>query len=159
MYATASEKHHDYIESLGAKEVFDYKREDVVASIVHAAKADGVTIDYAYDAGGALPQIYEVLNCLKGVETAKVASAVTLHGNEPTVEGVDLVFVAASKDEKERDEMFSFVMNTWLKEKLASGEFVPSPKIEMVEGGLESLNKGLDKLKAGVSVPKIVLKV
>lgn len=52
---------------------------------------------------------------------------------------------------KERTEHFHFVFNVWLKEKLEKGEFVPSPKIQVVEGGLEGANKGLDELKKGVS--------
>ena len=38
VYATASEKHHEYIRQLGASKVFDYKAEGVVAGIVKAAK-------------------------------------------------------------------------------------------------------------------------
>ena len=49
---------------------------------------------------------------------------------------------------------FHLVFGVWLK-----GEFVPSPKIQVVEGGLESVKKGLDELKKGVSGVKLVLEV
>lgn len=44
VFATASEKHHEYPKGLGASRVFDYKSEGVVDSIVMAAKEDGVTV-------------------------------------------------------------------------------------------------------------------
>ncbi|KAF2101180.1 zinc-binding oxidoreductase-like protein CipB [Rhizodiscina lignyota] len=159
VYATASEKNHEYLKSLGARDVFDYKKKDVVDSIIKTAKADGVRIDYAYDTAGASAQITEVLKASKGGRIAKVAEAVPLSGNEAKVDGVDVTFVTASQDEKERDAMFSFIMNKWLTDKLALGEFVPSPHLEVIEGGLDALNKGLDKLKAGVSGTKLVVEL
>ena len=73
--------------------------------------------------------------------------------------GVEVKFVAAPEDEKERLEFFHFVFRVWLKEKLEKGEFVPSPKIQVVEGGLESAQRGLDVLKKGVNGVKLVLDV
>jgi hypothetical protein len=42
-------------------------------------------------------------------------------------------------------EFSHFVFGAWLKEKLETGEFVPSPKIQVIEGGLESVQKGLEE--------------
>lgn len=72
---------------------------------------------------------------------------------------MEVKFVGAPTDEKERMEFFHFVFGVWLKEKLEKGEFVPSPKIQVVEGGLESAQKGLEKLKKGVNGVKLVLEV
>lgn len=36
---------------------------------------------------------------------------------------------------------------------------MPSPKIQVVEGGLESAKEGLDELKKGVGGVKLVLEV
>lgn len=79
--------------------------------------------------------------------------------DSPEMEGVELKFVEAPTDEKERAEFFHFVFGVWLKEKLEKREFVSSPKIKVVEGGLESANKALDELKNGVSGTKVVLEV
>ncbi len=160
VYVTASEKHHAYMKELGASRVFDYKSADVVRQIVRAAKEDGVTIQTGYDAVmGALEQCMEVLKDSKGEGMAKLASAPRLPDDFPKVDGVEVKFVMAPVDVKERTEHFHFVFNVWLKEKLANGEFVPSPKVQLVEGGLEAANEALDELKKGVSGVKLVLEV
>jgi NADPH:quinone reductase-like Zn-dependent oxidoreductase len=159
VYTTASEKHHEYLKSLGASRTFDYKSEDVVDSIVKAGKEDGLTFEYGYHAAG--PQIkesMEVLAALKGdAVVGKLASAVFAREGFPKVDGVEVKFVVAPK---ERDEHVKFVFWVWLKEKLEKREVVPSPKIKIYEGGLEGLNKGLDDLSAGkASGQKFVVEV
>ncbi|KAF8588675.1 zinc-binding oxidoreductase-like protein CipB [Ramaria rubella] len=109
VYATASEKHHEYIRSLGANRVFDYKSEDVVESIVKAAREDGVAIQMGYDAVGQLESCLEILKELKEEGVAKLASAVPLREDSPKVEGVEVKFVAVPTNEKERTEFFRFV--------------------------------------------------
>ncbi|KAI4859987.1 GroES-like protein [Hypoxylon rubiginosum] len=159
VYATASAKHHEYVKSLGATRVFDYKDPGVEKSIIEAAKGDGLAVKYGYDAVGALQSCLNILKALKGSETAHLASAPPLMPDGPTAEGVETKFVVASLEEEEQAEQFSFWMNAWLKEKLEKNEIVPSPKIQVVEGGLHGINKGLDILKAGVSCTKLVLEI
>jgi hypothetical protein len=72
---------------------------------------------------------------------------------------VEVKFVQQPQGEKERMEFFHFVFGVWLKEKLETGEFVPSPKIQVIEGGLESVQKGLDEWRKGVSGVKVVLEI
>lgn len=162
VYVAASEKHHAYLKTLGASEVFDYKDENVVDEIVKKAKEDGLQIKWAYDAVGyQLGSTMEVLSKLKGSDTAVIASAVPLQrafpNGAPTFEGVEAKFVAPPEGEEARNEYFQYVFNHWLKQKLATGEFVPSPYLKVIEGGLDSINKALDELKAGVSGTKLVL--
>lgn len=159
VYTTASEKHHEYLMTLGASKLFDYKAEGVVESIVKAAKEDGVTIQTGFDAVGQLQSCIDILKEFKGKGTLKLASAIPLSDESPKSEEVEVKFVAAPLDEKERLAFFYFVMRVWLKEKLENGEFVPSPKIKVLEGGLKSVQKGLDELKSGVSGLKLVLEV
>lgn len=142
--------------------MFDYRDEGVVGSIVEAAKEDGVTVQMGFDAVdavGVLKSCMEILKELKGEGTAKLASAPRLLEDLPKVEGVEVKFVAAPADREERTEFFRCVFNVRLKEKLEKGEFVPSPRVQVVEGGLESAQKGLDELKKGVSEVKLVLEV
>ena len=75
------------------------------------------------------------------------------------MDGIEAKFVSPPTGDAARTEHFHFVFNVWLKEKLANGKFVPSPKVQLCEGGLEALNKGLDDLKKGVSGAKLVLEV
>ncbi|KAL8803615.1 MAG: hypothetical protein Q9200_006138 [Gallowayella weberi] len=159
VYATASTKHHDYIKSLGAKEVFAYNDEGVVEKIVKAAKDDGISLEFAFDAVGQVRSCLDVLKEFKAGGTPKLATAVPMSDQTPKEDGVRVNFVAAPTDERARTEFFGFVMNKWLKEKLEKGEYKPSPTIKIIDGGLEGLNKGLDELKAGVSGTKLVLEI
>lgn len=159
VYVTASEKHHDYLMGLGATKVFDYRGEDVVDSVVKAAKEDGVMLQTGFDAVGQLESCLEILKEFQGEGTARLAEARPLLEDSPKMEGVEVNFVSAPKDEKERMEFFHFVFNVWLKEKFEKGELLPSPKIQVVEGGLESANEGLDELMKGVGGVKLVLEV
>lgn len=161
VYATASEKHHEYVKGLGASKVFDYKDEGVVGSVVKAAKEDGVTLNTAYIAAGhgQVQPCVDILKEFKGEGTAKLASAPVLPEELPKVEGVEVKFVQPPNDEEARNEHFHFVFGVWLKEKLETGEFVPSPKVQVVEGGLASVNKALDELSKGVSGVKLVVEV
>ena len=159
VYVTASEKHHEYLRGLGASEVFDYRSENVVGDIVEAAKKDGVTVQAAFDSAGQVRECLDILKELKGEGTARLATAVPIPEDSPKVEGVEVKFVSAPGGGEERTEHFHFVFGVWLKGKLEEGGFVPSPKVQVVEGGLESVNKGLDELKKGVSGVKLVLEV
>lgn len=161
VYATASEKHHEYIKSLGASRVFDYKSPDAVAEIVKAAKEDGLTFNAGYSAiSGTEPPSAEILKQLKGEGVIAKLACAARQGDDPwAFEGVEAKFIQAPQGEKDMTEHFRRAYNVWLKEKLEKGEFIPSPKIKIVEGGLESANKALDELKGGVSGVKLVLEV
>jgi len=159
VYATASEKHHEYLKSLGAHKVFDYKDENVKDKIINAVRQDGVMLHTGYLATGSLQTCLEILKELKGEGPSKLASAPRLQEGSPTMEGVEAKFVMAPPGDEARAEHFHFVFGEWLKEKLASGEFVPSPKVQVIDRGLEGLDHGLDLLKKGVSGVKLVVEV
>ncbi|KAI9858650.1 MAG: hypothetical protein M1824_004231 [Vezdaea acicularis] len=160
VYSTASPKHHEYVKRLGASRVFDYKSEDVVERVVQAAREDGLRFMRGYLAAGEMKPCLDILKELKGGEAmAKLASAPLVGEDAPKVEGVEAMFVAASADPAERERIRHFIFGVWLKEKLETGEFVPSPKVKVIEGGLESANKALDELREGVSGVKLVLEV
>ena len=160
VYATASPKHHEYVRSLGASHVFDYKDEEVVGKIVKAAKEDDVTLSTGYLASGDLQLCEDVLKEFIGQGPAKIASAPPLSDQSPMTEGVEVKFVLPPLDQQERTDHSRWIFNVWLKEKLESGEFVPSPEIKVIGSGLESVNQGLDELKkGGVSGQKLVIEV
>ena len=160
VYVTASRKHHEYLKSLGATRLFDYHDADVVSQIVKAAKEDGVTVQVGYDAVGSVKECVEVLQQVKGDGAARLAAAVpSVRSPYPDVDDVIIKFSMPPSGEEARREFASFAYNVWLKEKLEKGEFVPSPRVKVVEGGLGGVNKALDELKAGVSGVKLVLEV
>jgi NADPH:quinone reductase-like Zn-dependent oxidoreductase len=161
VFATASSKHHSYIKSLGADYTFDYKDSDIVSQIVKAAKEAGIDIDTGYHCVGAWKDSIEVLHQARGSSSkAKLASAPPLKEDEmPKLADVEVEFVNAPDDEKEREEHFEFVFNKWLEEKLAKGEWIPAPKVRNLDGGLEGINERLDELKKGASGEKLVLRI
>ena len=164
VYTTASPKHHAYLKTLGAKATFDYKDENAVTKIVQSAKGDGIDLRIAFDAAGQVRSCLDILKEFKnagagGTTKPRLATAVAMSDHTPTEDGVEVKFVAAPTEKEPRTEFFAFVMNRWLKAKLETGAYRPSPAIKVVDGGLEGLNRGLDELKGGVSATKLVVEV
>lgn len=89
----------------------------------------------------------------------RIVSAKPIPADFAPVSGVEAKFVTIPQAKDERDEHFHFVFGVWLKEKLAKKEYVPSPHIQVIEGGLESANRALDLIKEGVSGTKLVLEM
>lgn len=156
VYATASPVHHAYLKSLGAAYVFDYHSPSVEQDILRVTTDHGHNLATAFHAVGQLPHTIQVLS---HHVPAKCASAVPVPEDTPHVEGVEVKFVMAPVDAKERSEHFRFVFWDWLRERLADGRYVPSPAIRVVEGGLGGAQRGLDELSKGVSGVKIVLEL
>jgi NADPH:quinone reductase-like Zn-dependent oxidoreductase len=160
VYATASTKHHEYLKKLGAHAVFDYKNSDVVDKIVAAVKKDGLTLTTAHCVvNESLQPTLDVLKQTKGEAAAKVAHSPLLPEGHPTLENTEIVFNFPPMDKSIRDQHIYKCLNGWLHEGLKSGSVVPSPAIQVEEGGLEGVNAALDKLRAGVSGTKIVVPI
>ena len=158
VFTTASAKNHGYLKQLGADAVFDYNANDVVSQIIDTAKKDGVILRTAFSVvEGSLQPTLDVLKITKGDAVAKVAHAPPLLPGAPSLEGVEIKFVMPPMDPADRGDHMIKCFQVWLQDGLNSGTVVPSPRIQGEAGGLEGLNKALDKLKAGVSGTKIVV--
>ena len=160
VYTTASPKHHDLLKKLGAHATFDYKSDDVVSQIVAAVKQDGLKLHTAHVAvdGGLQPSL-DVLKEVKGDTPAVVAHSPILPEGHPTLDNTTITFNFPSMDKTIRDKHIYNCFHGWLHEGLQSGAVVPSPAIQVEDGGLEGLNAALDKLRAGVSGTKIVVPI
>ncbi|KAJ5617281.1 hypothetical protein N7537_002395 [Penicillium hordei] len=160
VYATASPKHHGYLKKLGAHAVFDYKMSDVVSQIVQAVKKDGVNLHTAHCVvDGGLQPTLDVLKETKGDAAAKVAHSPMLPPDHPTLENTEITFNFPSMGPAERSKHMYQCFHGWLEDGLKSGSVVPSPALQIEDGGLDGVNAALDKLKAGVSGTKIVLPI
>ncbi|KAF9883675.1 hypothetical protein FE257_003059 [Aspergillus nanangensis] len=158
VYATASAKHHDLVRKLGADAVFDYKDSDIVSQIVSAVQEDGVHLHTAHCVvDGALQPTLDILKETKGDAPAKVAHSPVLPADHPTLDNTLIVFNFPSMDEVVRSKHTKEVFHGWLSPGLQAGEIVPSPNIQLEEGGLRGVDAALDKLKGGVSGTKIVV--
>ncbi|KAF4993553.1 hypothetical protein FGRMN_6412 [Fusarium graminum] len=165
VYATAGSANHEYIHSLGADRVFDYKDPDVVQTIINAARADGLAIRHCFLAIGQLAPCQSVLEAFvdprrEGTKTAKIGSAVPIAPDAEDIDGVDVIFAAPSMmNEGERLEQFRYWIGTWLRKNLAKGTIKPSPEPNVVGRGLEFINVGLRELTQGVSCKKLIVEI
>lgn len=161
VYATAGSANHEYILSLGADRVFDYKDPGVVDAMVSAAQNDGLTIRHCFLAMGDLPSCQAALKPFSkdGELRGKVVSAPPLPENIESVEGVDVMFVMPSMVEEERLEQFRYWMGTWLGKNLAKGFIKPSPEPKVVGRGLKCINEAMNKMAEGVSCAKLVVEI
>ncbi|PNP76544.1 hypothetical protein FNYG_09963 [Fusarium nygamai] len=165
VYATAGSANHNYIRSLGADRVFDYKDPKVVESIVSAAKEEGLTIRHCFLATGNLSLCQSVLkdfadfDSIERKATAKIGSAPWIPADADKVDGVEVIFVMPSTVEEERLEQFKYWIGTYLSKNLSNGNIKPSPEPTVVGKGLEFINNALGKMSEGVSCTKLVVEI
>ena len=165
--ATASSKHHTYLKSLGADLVYDYRSSDVINNILHDVEESGIRISYAYDCiseAATFSQCSELLtdndSYYKKSEGEKKLVLVTPWPDQlAKPNDVQVSQVIAAKLVTQREELCRWLFHEWLPSALADGSIVPSPHIEIVEGGLENTQGMLDKHKAGLSGTKLVLQL
>lgn len=156
----------DYVHSLGADQVFDYKDPHVVDAIVSAAKDSGLEIRHCFLGTGELALCQAVLKAFvafdqegKLARTAKLASAPVVPADAEVADGIETIFVMPSTEEEERLRQFQYWLGTWLRTKLIEKAIKPSPELKVVGTSLEAINTGLDMLRDGVSCAKLVVEV
>ena len=164
VYATTGSASTDYVRSLGADRVFDYKDPRVVQAIISAAREDGLMIRRCFLATGQLAPCQAVLKAFLvddrgGNERARIGSAPIVPPGEESMDGIETIFLQPSTEEGERLEQFRYWMGTWLRENLTKGIIRPSPEPRIVGKGLATINTGLDRLLQGVSCMKLVVEV
>ncbi|KAF5565912.1 zinc-binding alcohol dehydrogenase domain-containing protein [Fusarium napiforme] len=165
VYATAGQTNQNYVRSLGADRVFDYKDPKVVESIVAAAKEDRLVIRHCFLATGNLSLCQAVLNEFIDVDsiekkiTAKIGSAPWIPADADSVDGVEVIFVMPSAVEEERLEQFKYWIGTYLSKNLSNGSIVPSPEPKVVGKGLEFLHSALKEMSESVSCTKLVVEI
>ena len=159
IFATASPAHHSYLKSLGASEIFGYKDPDVSSKLVAAAEHTKKPITCAFDAIGGKPSVI----CANVVATSgkegKVAHVAPWPENETIPKGVKSSMLLAFHLATERPDVGEWFFNDWLSDALEKKTVIPTPKIEIVDGGIRSTQKVWDMLKAGVSGKKLVIQV
>jgi len=149
--STASSHNHDYVRSLGAVAVIDYKDADVVAQI---KKAAGGPIKYAYDA------ISEHGSVEKSIEVVEEGGSIRLVlPPAPAPEDVkkkvevlatSVVFLLQNQD------FARWAFHDYLEKALEKGHIV-TQKIEVIPGWIDGIQNLLDIHKKGVSAKKLVV--
>ena len=157
VFAVSSPHHHHYINKLGAKATFNYKDEAVISHILESAKTAGVEIKYVFDAISENGSPQECAKVLEAFGGGKLCLTLPWPENAEKPKSVEVVNTGAFKILTDEKEFGAFLFNDWLAEALANKTYVPSPAIQRVEGGIESVQKALDLHKAGLSGKKLVL--
>jgi NADPH:quinone reductase-like Zn-dependent oxidoreductase len=151
---TASPSNYQYCKDLGATLVLNYHNPDVVTLLTSVLK--GTSLAGAYDAIGSDTTVQQCASVLHNLGGGKVVSVVS----SPEVpEDVEVVRISSSQIVTEEAEVAKGVWSKFIPAALKSGQYVPAPKPLLVGEGLESIQKGLDKQKEGVSARKVVVKL
>jgi NADPH:quinone reductase-like Zn-dependent oxidoreductase len=153
LISTSSPKHHALIKSLGANTVLDYTAADIVQEI-YTASPGGSGVEAIVDTVNGVVTNPELLQTLTGpkqfteVVTGQMATDIPAEIKHTLVFGRKVMTTSGGPN------LFSA-----LGVLLASGEYKPPLPITVVGKGLESIGEGLEKLKAGVSGTKLVIKL
>ncbi|KAJ5768162.1 hypothetical protein N7533_000745 [Penicillium manginii] len=151
---TASAANHDFVKSLGAHAVFDYRSSNVVQDIVNAlanTKFVGV-----YDAISEDVSFKAISTILDGLNvTVNVASV--LPYDKPTERFAPKYVLAYSIIQDPHCDIGEWIWGKYVPEALANGTFKPKPEPVVVGNGLQDIQYGLDIQKKGVSAKKVVI--
>ncbi|CAD0019216.1 unnamed protein product [Aureobasidium pullulans] len=155
---TASKHNHDYCSKLGAKAVIDYNSSSVADDIVAVIKDTGAEFAGIYDSI-SLPETFK--HCFEVLQKAggskNMATVLPPPEDKPSdlnVQGVFAITIA-----NQHKEVGDAVWQKFVPGAIQSGDLKCLPEPLVVGKGLDSVQKGLDKSKAGVSAKKVVIEL
>jgi NADPH:quinone reductase-like Zn-dependent oxidoreductase len=152
---TASPKNFELLHRLGARKSLDYnlETETLLEQLVNAFKGKNLAgvLHTAGDAKGPIAMCAELFPKVKGNKF--FTTTMTLPADMPANFQHSRIFASTIKDTGIADAVFV----DFLPEALAQGKYRPAPQAEIVGHGLQSLQKGLDILRKGVSAKKLVV--
>ena len=146
------------VKKLGAHETFDYNSSSVVKDIIQSLKASNERAVAAVDAiseHGSAPKCAEILEAFGG---GKLCLTLPYPEDAWKPAGVDISQTVAAKICIDKD-FGRWLFNEWLAQSLEDKTYVPSPAIEKIDGGIQSVQKALDIHAKGLSGRKLVIKL
>ncbi len=147
--STASPKNFDLLKRLGASHVYDYNSENIVEELVRAL--EGKTVAGALHTVGDSEKCFAVVDRCSGRKF--VSMTLPIPESKPANVDAKQIFGSTLKD----NEVSRAVYVDFLANALSKGTYVPAPEPWIVGTGLESLQKGLEIQKQGVSAKKVVI--
>lgn len=176
--ATASPKNFDYVKSLGASRVFDYKEPDTVQRMIDALQSRNCVGALAIGIG-SLDACINVVAAVSGRKFVSQASidvdvndmSTGIFGVVRTIlqilwANISMTFKARIKRVSTKfiwgsdvvaNELGPLIYNDFLPGALTSGQFQAKPDPAIVGNGLERLQEGLEVCKKGQSATKAVI--
>ncbi|KZM22274.1 uncharacterized protein EKO05_0011368 [Ascochyta rabiei] len=152
--SVASERNIDGVKDLGATAVFDYHSSSVADDII--AALEGTEFAGVCDAIGtpdAVKAWSPVYKKLGGKYGSVLPGA---EGLPDGIKGTSVFGPSVALDDKYIGDV---IWAKWVPEALQKGTLKASPEAIVVKGGLDSVQEGLNKQKAGVSFGKIVVEL
>ena len=128
----------------------------VCVDVIQSLKASNHQTVDAYDAiseHGSAPKCAEILETVGG---GKLCLTIPYPGDARKPAGVEISETLAAKICMDK-EFGHWLFNEWLAKALEDKTFVPSPTIEKVDGGIQSVQKALDIHAKGLSGKKLVV--
>lgn len=157
VYTTASSHNFGYVKNLGASEAFDYKSKSVVEDIVSALKKNGDTLVGAYDAASKEDTVKAICEILAKSDGELKLATVLPETPGWATNGVKVSPVFAPTIAG--NEVGPAVWKDFLPGVLESGKFEAKPDASVVGKGLDKVQEGINKLKAGASATKYVIEL
>ncbi|NYF09049.1 NADPH:quinone reductase-like Zn-dependent oxidoreductase [Leifsonia sp. AK011] len=157
--ATASPRNVDYVRSLGAEAVIDYRSVNAVDELVTAIGNSPLTGTIAIGDGSLRPSI-RVASRTQGsrrVASAMVGPLISLQALRARMSGVHVstIWGGSLKD----NEVGPAIFADFLPNALATAQYRPAPVADVVGTGLEAIPGAIQKLKGGVSASKLVVTI
>jgi NADPH:quinone reductase-like Zn-dependent oxidoreductase len=151
--SVASARNIEKVKALGADAVFDYNSASVVDDIVAALKGSNFAgVCDAISTPNAVKAWAPVSKQLGG----RYASVLPIAEVPEGIEGTGVFAPSVAFDDKYIGDS---VWAEWVPAALQKGTLKALPEPIVVKGGLESVQEGMNKQKAGVSFGKIVIEL
>ncbi|KAK7419263.1 hypothetical protein QQX98_003415 [Neonectria punicea] len=160
VFAAASERHHDYLRSLGASVLVDYHSSTAAEDLIAAAEHTGTEISYAVDtisASHTLGPVVQVLSKSTGVNK-KIAHTTGWPADLSKPDDIGNQWIAADELRGRRNDLSVWLFNEALPKWLERGAIVPTG-CRVMKGGLGGVQNALNELKNGVSGEKLVVEI
>ena len=156
VYGVCSPRHSAMVKKLGAHETFDYSSSSVIKDITQSLKASNQQVVAAYDAISeheTAPKCAEILEAFGG---GKLCLTLPYPEDARKPAGVDMSEPMAANICVDK-EFGHWLFNEWLTKALEDKTFVPSPAIERIDGGIQSIQTALNIHAKGLSGKKLVV--
>ena len=152
---TASPKNFELLRGLGASEAIDYNLDSasLLEKLINAFKGRTLAgvLHTAGDASGPISICADLFSKIEGKRF--FTTCVPLPTAIPADFKHSRIFASTIKDNGVAEAVFG----DFLPGAIAEGKYKPAPQAEVVGSGLESIQKGLDILRKGVSAKKLVV--
>jgi NADPH:quinone reductase-like Zn-dependent oxidoreductase len=175
VFSTASPKNHEYLKTLGASQVFDYRSPTVAEDMIHALK--GKSIVGALSIGnGAAEKCMQILDKSTCINKFVAMATFPVPEKEPQsfvmlrtviffvswliaykfkgmIKGIKSTLITIDVNSGVSEHIFV----DFLPKALQKGSYVAAPEPEVIGQGLESIQEAFNLQKKGVSAKKLVV--